>query len=110
MAEENKPIRLGLAGIGRAGWGMHCPELEGRRDKFRIVAACDIEKYRLDRMAERYGCKTYRKIEAMIADPDVELVSVATRTPEHVPHALLALGAGKHVFVEKPIAASYAEA
>jgi predicted dehydrogenase len=110
MREENKPIGLGLAGIGRAGWGMHCPELEGRTDKFRIVAACDVEKSRLDCMAERYGCKTYRKIEAMIADPDVELVSVATRSPEHVPHALLALEAGKHVFVEKPIATSYAEA
>ena len=34
-----EPIGLGLAGVGRAGWGMHCPELESLKDKFKIVAA-----------------------------------------------------------------------
>ena len=39
MAE---PIRLGLVGVGRAGWGMHCEEIEDKKDMFRIAAACDI--------------------------------------------------------------------
>ena len=37
-----QPIKIGIVGLGRAGWGMHCKELETRRDKFEIVAACDI--------------------------------------------------------------------
>ena len=37
-----QPIRIGIAGLGRAGWGMHCRELAGKEDLFQIVAACDV--------------------------------------------------------------------
>jgi predicted dehydrogenase len=107
---KSGPIGIGIAGIGRAGWGMHCAELKGREDKFVIAAACDPEKARRDRMADRYGCAVYRRIEDMIADPRVELVDIASPSPVHVPQALLALRAGKNVFLEKPIAVSHAEA
>ncbi|MCE5328590.1 MAG: Gfo/Idh/MocA family oxidoreductase [Planctomycetaceae bacterium] len=99
------PIRVAIAGLGRAGWGMHCGELDRRADKFQIVAACDIEPSRCQRMAERYPhCTTYGDITHLLQDESVELVSIATRSPDHVPHALAALKAGKYVFVEKPIA------
>jgi predicted dehydrogenase len=104
------PIRVGLAGIGRAGWGMHCGELAKFEGKFEIVAACDIEQERIDMMAEKYGCATYTDFGEMLKDPNVELVSIATRSPEHTPHAILALEAGKYVFLEKPIALTYAQA
>ena len=52
---KTKPIRVGIVGLGRAGWGMHCGELASRGDEFEIVAACDVEKARCDRMAEKYG-------------------------------------------------------
>ena len=104
------PIRIGIAGIGRAGWGMHCEELKGKERLFRITAACDVLKRRRDMMRERYGCKTYARIEDLIADPDVELVDIATRSPDHFAHAMLALKAGKHVFLEKPMCMDYAEA
>ncbi|MFW5857314.1 MAG: Gfo/Idh/MocA family protein, partial [Planctomycetota bacterium] len=103
-SRSNEPIRVGLVGIGRAGWGMHTGELAPREDKFRIVAACDVEKSRCDRMAERYDCATYGSIEDLVKDPDVELVDIASRSPEHVEHAITALAAGKVVFLEKPIA------
>jgi len=105
-----KPIKLGLAGVGRAGWGMHCPELEPFKDKFQIVAACDILKEKRDKIARRYGCKTYARIQDMIADPEVELVDIATRSPDHYAHAAMSLKASKHVFLEKPMTVSYAEA
>jgi predicted dehydrogenase len=105
-----KPIGIGIVGIGRAGWGMHCKELQGREDKFRIVAACDPVKARRDQMAERYGCAVYRDFDDLVADPDVELVDIASRSPEHVPQALAALRAGKDVFVEKPMALTWAGA
>jgi len=105
-----RPIKLGIAGLGRAGWGMHCTELDSRTDMFQIVAGCDTAKDRRDRFAAKYGAKVYSKIEDMIADPDVEMVSIATRSPDHFAHASTALKAGKHVFVEKPMTVNYDEA
>ena len=37
-----KPIKIGLVGIGRAGWGIHAVELDSKTDMFEIVAACDV--------------------------------------------------------------------
>jgi len=107
---KSKPIRMGIVGVGRAGWSMHCGELAGRGRKFKFVAACDTVKERRDMMAERYGCRTYARIEGLLADPDVELVDIATRSCDHVAHTLAALAAGKTVFLEKPICLTYAEA
>ncbi|NQT87466.1 Gfo/Idh/MocA family oxidoreductase [bacterium] len=109
MAKGN-PIRIGLVGLGRAGWGMHTRELEGKESKFRFVAACDLIPERCERMAGKYGCATYDRIEDLVADPNVEMVSVATRSVDHFEHTRLALKAGKHVFLEKPMTATYAEA
>ncbi|MBM4018469.1 MAG: Gfo/Idh/MocA family oxidoreductase [Planctomycetes bacterium] len=104
------PIRLGLVGLGRAGWGMHCPELEGKEDLFRFVAACDPLPDRRERMAARYGCRTYEHIEGLLADREVEMVDVASRSIDHYAHAASALRAGRHVFLEKPMCATYGEA
>lgn len=111
MAKKN-PIRIGLVGLGRAGWGMHRRELEarGRKSKFKVVAVCDTIKARRDMAAEHFGCRAYRTIEDLLKDADVELVDIATRTKDHAPHSRLALKAGKDVFLEKPIAVSYQEA
>ena len=105
-----RAIKIGIAGLGRAGWGMHCRELQGRESMFQIVAACDVIPERRDRMAERYGCRVYARIEDLIADPEVELVDIATRSCDHYAHTALALAAGKDVFLEKPMCVSYAEA
>ncbi len=110
MPTQSQPVTIGIIGLGRAGWGMHCKELETRRDRFRIVAGCDIIRERRDQFATTYGARAYRRPEELVRDPEIELVSIATRSPDHVDHALLALTAGKKVFIEKPIAISYAEA
>jgi len=89
---------------------MHCGELAKYPDQFQLVAACDTEQSRLDLMAEKYACDTYADFAQMVQDPNVDLVSVATRSPEHTAHAILALTAGKYVFLEKPVALSYAQA
>ena len=109
MAKMN-PIRLGIVGLGRAGWGMHCPELAGKERKFRIVAGCDTVGDRRDRLAAKYGCATYGRIEDLLADDDVEMVAVATRSCDHYAHTILALRAGKDVFLEKPMCVSWSQA
>jgi len=108
--KKSGPIATGIAGIGRAGWGMHCRELKSRENKFTIVAACDIDETRTARMKEVYNCKEYADFNALIKDEAVELIDIATLSPDHTPMALKALAAGKYVFVEKPVALTYKDA
>lgn len=110
MSASSQPISVGIVGLGRAGWGMHCRELEARPERFRIVAGCDPIAARRAKVTETFGAKGYRTIGQLLRDPAVELVSIASRSTDHVEHALLALAAGKKVFLEKPIATSHREA
>lgn len=106
----SKKIKVGIAGIGRAGWGMHCGELKNYADLFEITAACDELPDRVEKMKEKYDCAGYTDYDSFLADPEVELASIAVRSPEHTDFAIKALEAGKYVFVEKPIALKYADA
>ncbi|MBQ7650126.1 MAG: Gfo/Idh/MocA family oxidoreductase [Victivallales bacterium] len=102
---EKTPIKVGIWGLGRAGFGMHTKELQKYNDEFTVVAACDIDPARFDKLHERFpDAATYTDGEAFLADPSVELVSVAVRSPQHVDYAIRALEKGKLVFLEKPIA------
>ena len=100
------PIKVGLWGIGRAGHNMHCSEMDQYPDRFQIVAACDIDESRVQNLVERYRCAGYTDGAAFLKDPNVEMVSIAVRSTEHVDYALRALKAGKIVFLEKPFALS----
>lgn len=97
-----KPIRVGLIGLGRAGYGMHRIELGRRPDKFQFVAVCDEIEERTKAFADEFGSRTYTRVEDLIADPEVEMVTVATRSCDHYRHAVMALEAGKDVLIEKP--------
>ena len=110
MMAKAEPIGLGILGLGRAGWGMQCPELRGKERMFRIVAGCDVLPDRCERLAVAYGCAAYRDITGLLADPNVEMVSVATRSCDHYAHAVAALKAGKCVFLEKPMCLTWSEA
>jgi scyllo-inositol 2-dehydrogenase (NADP+) len=107
---KKKQIGIGIVGLGRAGWGMHCSELDGKQDMFKIVAVCDLIEDRCKQAADKYGCRTYSDVRDLIADRDVEMVDIATRSCDHVAHTSLALAAGKDVFLEKPICLTYTEA
>ncbi len=54
--------------------------------------------------------KVYRKLEEVLADPDIDLVDLCTPTPMHAEQAVAALKSGKHVFCEKPMARTSQEA
>ncbi len=108
--DSRGPIRVGLLGLGRAGLGMHVPELAKYPAKFKLVAACDIEKQRRDRVAALTGCRTYRRYEDLLDDTDVELVDIATRSDNHFEHALAALKSRRWALVETPMTIAYEEA
>jgi len=107
---KNEPIRTGVAGLGRAGWGMHCGAIESKPRKFRLLAACDPIEQRRTMAQEKFGCSTYATIEEMASDPAVELLTVATRSIDHFAHAMVGLKAGKDVYLEKPMCLTYAQA
>ncbi len=98
-------IKIGIWGLGRAGFNMHRSELEFYKNEFDIIAACDIEQERCDKFVEQLpSCQATTDIEEFLATPGLELVSVATRSTDHVKHAEMVLKAGKILFLEKPIA------
>lgn len=98
----SNPIKIGIVGLGRAGWGMHFGEIGDKTDMFNIVACCDIIPERNEALKNRVGCKTYPCIEELVKDPEIELVDIATRSCDHYRHAKLALMSGKNVLLEKP--------
>lgn len=103
-------VRIGTVGLGRAGMGMHLPEFAGKEEYIRVVAVCDILEDRRLQAANKLGCKSYASIEELIADPEVEVVDIATRSCDHFRHAKMALEAGKSVMLEKPMCCQYQDA
>ncbi|MDD4102438.1 MAG: Gfo/Idh/MocA family oxidoreductase [Kiritimatiellae bacterium] len=105
------PIRVGIAGLGRAGLETHLPEMMHLPDLFTVMAVCDPIKERRDLVLERLpDCRTYRRYEDLLDDPDVELVDIATRSDEHAKHAMQALKIRKWVNIERPLCCDYDEA
>ena len=112
MIETTRPpVKIGVAGLGRAGLEMHCEELARYPSLFKIVAVCDTLKERRDVVRETNPeCRSYRRYEDLIEDPDVELVDIASRSDSHCQDAIMALKANKWVNLERPICADHEEA
>ncbi len=102
--------KLNVAGIGVGGKGTH-DILSFRREN--IVALCDVDIERAGeafyRVPEAKQYRDYRKMFDEMAD-DIDAVTVATPDHTHAPAAYRAMKLGKHVYVEKPMAHTVAEA
>lgn len=109
---NDKPISVGIIGLGRAGWGIHVATIGQPlvAKKFRITAVSDLIPARMDEAKAAFGCRTYANMNDLLADQEVELVVVATFNNTHAPHSIAALKAGKNVLCEKPMASSLADA
>ncbi len=105
------PVRVGIIGLGRAALMQHLPELKQLQGKFRITAVCDLMKERRDIVEKDFpDLHMYRRVEDMLDDPDIDLVDIASRSPDHVKHALASLQRGRWTLVESPLAMSHDEA
>ena len=106
---SSKKARFGVVGAGL--WGsFHCRTLSAIADA-ELVAVCDLDPKRVAAMQSEFGAKkTYTDYRDLIADPDVEAVTVATPDFAHADIVLAAIEAGKHVMSEKPLATTLAEA
>lgn len=106
-----RKLNVGILGLGRAGRYMHAPELAQYPELYTIAAGADHAPDRLENLPPEFSrARLYPSLEAMLADPGIDLVTVATRNADHTPHAIRALEAGKYVVLEKPIAVNYPQA
>lgn len=96
-------IRVGIIGCGKIAQTRHIPEYSSN-DKCEIAGYFDFNKERAGKLAEKYGGKAYDSAGELIADKDIDAVSICTSNDTHAKLSLAALSAGKHVLCEKPMA------
>ena len=101
-------LRIGVIGLGWFG-EIHCDALIGIPN-IELAALCTRTESRLAEMAAKFGvAKTYADYSDMLADPEIDAVSIVTMWDQHTEPTIAALQAGKHVFLEKPMASTVAD-
>jgi predicted dehydrogenase len=100
----NDRIGVGFIGVGGRG-SSHVATVRrmAEAENLKVVAVCDVFRDRLDEAAKQSGAKGYMKHTELLADPNVDIVCVATPDRLHVPQAIDAIRAGKDVYCEKPM-------
>lgn len=96
-------LRTGILGCGPIAQAAHFEScVKGRNTE--LTAICDLAPDLLERMAATHQPRrAYSDYSALLADPEVDAIIIATSDAFHVPAALQALRAGKHVLCEKPL-------
>ena len=100
-----KALRIGIVGLGR-GFMLTLPALRAH-PRVEIAAAFDLRASPRAQFTREFGAKSYESLEGLLA-ADIDAVYIATPHELHATQAIAALGAGKHVLVEKPMAISVA--
>jgi phthalate 4,5-cis-dihydrodiol dehydrogenase len=99
---ENRKLRLGIAGLGRA-FSVMLPTFT-RDSRVTLAAAADPRPEARRCFEADFGAPTFETVEALCADADIDAVYVATPHQHHADHACMAARHGRHILVEKPIA------
>ena len=104
----SKTIRWGIIGIGRFG-SIHARSIRDMTGS-ELVAIANRNPERLSTAKEEFAVdNAYVNFRDLLADPNVDIVSITTHWKDHYEVAMAALDSGKHVFLEKPMASSSAE-
>lgn len=100
-----------VAIVGLGYWGPNVLRNFASIDAWDVRYACDLKEENLAKVRSQYpSIKTTSSYDDVVNDPTLDLIAIATPTLSHFPLAKRALEAGKHVFVEKPMASTVAEA
>jgi predicted dehydrogenase len=103
-ANKGKKSVLNIGVIGYGYWGPNLVRNFSELDEARVHTVADLNPQVLDLVAKRYpATKTTTDTMAMIHDPEIDAVAIATPVSTHFSLALAALRAGKHVWLEKPM-------
>jgi len=99
--------RLGIGLIGAGGRGGYLADvidrLKNQGENVEIVAVCDVYRPRMERVAERFRAKCYMGYRELLADPRVDVVTIATPDHHHGYQTIDAVRVGKDVYCEKPV-------
>ena len=105
---DDGTIRVAVCGLGAIG-SEHLANLRTLRG-CAVAGVFDRDPARAAAAADRHRVRAYRSFDALLADPAADAVVLATPAAAHRAGTLAALSAGKHVFVEKPLADTLADA
>lgn len=106
-SETPRTLRVGVVGCGA---GVFHLEGYAEEPRAKVVALAGLDTDRCQQLAQRFDIPSiYREYQELLADPEIDAVSLAVPNHLHMPVAIAALEAGKHVLVEKPIARTAAE-
>lgn len=106
---KSKPVKVAVLALGRSGWNIHVSGL--RNDKrYKIVSVLDLDHNRRKQAEKELGCDSYTDLKTLLNESPAELITVASPSVLHASQSIQAMKAGRHVVVEKPMAASLGEA
>jgi predicted dehydrogenase len=102
---------IGAAVVGYGYWGPNLVRNLNEHPEFRLLGVCDLDEARIAELERRHpGVPVERSFDALLLDPRVEAVAIATPPSTHFALVSKALEAGKHVLVEKPLATKTSDA
>ncbi len=99
---------IGIIGCGKIAQVRHLPEYAAHPEA-KIAGLYDINQARAAQLAETYGAAAYATVEELLANPEIDAVSICAANFAHAELTIQALEAGKHVLCEKPMAVTLAE-
>ena len=101
-------FNIGIIGCGKIAQVRHIPEYAAH-PQAKLWGYYDLNQDRAKELAEQYGGKVYPSWRDLLADPEIDAVSVCAANNAHAEITIAALEAGKHVLCEKPMATTLAE-
>jgi predicted dehydrogenase/threonine dehydrogenase-like Zn-dependent dehydrogenase len=105
VAAREGVVRVALVGAGGFAQGSHVPNLLKLRDRFQLRAVVSRTGSTAKAVADRSeAAYATTDLDEVLGDPEIDLVLISTRHDLHAEQALRSLRAGKHTFVEKPLA------
>lgn len=103
------PVKIGIVGVGAIS-GIYLENITNLFQEIEVIGVCDLIRERAERAVEQYHIpKLYETMYDLFADDEVDIVLNLTRPYEHFGVSSEALKAGKHVYSEKPLAATLDE-
>ncbi|MGB9853346.1 MAG: Gfo/Idh/MocA family protein [Candidatus Bathyarchaeales archaeon] len=102
--------KIGVAVIGAGFWGRNHARIFKELDETELIAVCDIDAEKAKNLAKQFSVEAYVNLGKMLRRADIEAVTICTWSTSLAKEALKVLKAGKHVLVEKPMAANSKQA
>jgi predicted dehydrogenase len=99
---SDSPVRVACIGMG--WWSDVLADAIKRSGKIEIAACYTRSRDKREAFAKKYGCRPAASYEAILADPEIEAIINTTPNDVHLETTRAAAAAGKHVFLDKPIA------